>query len=148
MIQCYACQDWFHAACIKEGYKQEIPDDEIESDYVCRDCMKKHPFLQKYDNLLVVVSRTGGEGDVVVKEEPKSETLGESKIADPEKAPQCLIIDKSSQSLLSLGAISTFTNDHSRPQVPRLNQMPSSPEDGADRFVGVRHAKACMVNKT
>lgn len=53
MIQCFACFDWYHDHCIKEEYKAVIPcDDDDESEYVCRTCMKKFEFLKMYPYLL------------------------------------------------------------------------------------------------
>lgn len=57
MIQCNICKDWYHLECIKEKYNQHIPLDDDEdgdeqiTDYTCRTCMEKYPFLKFYREL-------------------------------------------------------------------------------------------------
>lgn len=57
MIQCNICKDWYHLECIKEKYNYDIPLDDDDNDndqitdYSCRTCMEKYPFLKFYKNL-------------------------------------------------------------------------------------------------
>ncbi|KAJ3020072.1 hypothetical protein HKX48_001378 [Thoreauomyces humboldtii] len=44
MFQCAVCEDWFHDRCIGD-----VPEDDDDREYVCRDCVEKHAFLRRYD---------------------------------------------------------------------------------------------------
>jgi E3 ubiquitin-protein ligase UBR7 len=70
MVQCEICQDWYHQQCIETETGSPIPVDEDEEDgaaaasvsddqgsssqFVCRDCVHKYAFLQKYSELVYV----------------------------------------------------------------------------------------------
>eukprot|EP01122_Echinamoeba_exundans_P005056 TRINITY_DN15236_c0_g1_i1.p1 TRINITY_DN15236_c0_g1~~TRINITY_DN15236_c0_g1_i1.p1 ORF type:complete len:441 (-),score=86.53 TRINITY_DN15236_c0_g1_i1:37-1359(-) len=76
MVQCELCQDWYHQQCIETETGTPIPVDEDEDDenaggegdnnksdseeqgsssqFVCRNCVHKFSFLQKYAELIYV----------------------------------------------------------------------------------------------
>ncbi|KAI9206116.1 uncharacterized protein BJ171DRAFT_498758 [Polychytrium aggregatum] len=45
MLQCIACEDWFHDRCIGE-----LPDEDSFEDFICRSCVAKMPFLRWYQS--------------------------------------------------------------------------------------------------
>lgn len=51
MMQCVVCEDWFHEKCLR--MPNGLPADEcdlssVKFDFVCRECVQKHPFLIDY----------------------------------------------------------------------------------------------------
>ncbi|KAJ3146033.1 hypothetical protein HDU89_006763 [Geranomyces variabilis] len=62
MFQCIVCEDWMHDRCIgalpsaqanaagqdEEENGEDDENDDSDAQYVCRGCVKKHPFLTRY----------------------------------------------------------------------------------------------------
>ncbi|KAG0224083.1 putative E3 ubiquitin-protein ligase ubr7 [Mortierella sp. GBA43] len=65
MLQCVACEDWFHDTCI--GI---TPHNDDFDDFICRDCTRTYPFLRQYAQhplFMIGLSAKGGD--------PKSITM-------------------------------------------------------------------------
>ncbi|EGF83126.1 hypothetical protein BATDEDRAFT_84659 [Batrachochytrium dendrobatidis JAM81] len=43
MFQCVICEDWFHDECVSK-----VPDEDAFEEFLCKACVVKHPFLQRY----------------------------------------------------------------------------------------------------
>jgi E3 ubiquitin-protein ligase UBR7 len=52
MIQCVACENWFHSRHLGDG-KSKTPDPSCYSDVTCDSCMSEHEFLQDYIGLAI-----------------------------------------------------------------------------------------------
>ncbi|KAJ2086627.1 hypothetical protein GGI09_006659 [Coemansia sp. S100] len=52
MVQCYVCNDWYHDSCIGQ-----LPSEDEYDDYVCRECVSKHPVLRYIDSTMLRYGR-------------------------------------------------------------------------------------------
>lgn len=54
MIQCHFCEDWFHGRCI-----ENLPKSEDFQEFLCKDCVLKHPFMFHAINNDTIFSSVG-----------------------------------------------------------------------------------------
>lgn len=67
MFECCICEDWFHESCIGN-----VPDEDNFDEFICGQCVERHPFLKVYGELGAYIDPLDKEGLVeaqVVNEE-------------------------------------------------------------------------------
>lgn len=67
MYQCITCEDWFHDRCISvEG---PLPDEAMFEDYMCRLCVAKYPWIERYLSISEAFATTQRQVDAADTDE-------------------------------------------------------------------------------
>jgi len=59
MVQCVVCEDWYHGRHLGVD---KLPEDSSYAEMLCRGCVTRHAFLQRYSGLAVTKVVKGEEG--------------------------------------------------------------------------------------
>jgi E3 ubiquitin-protein ligase UBR7 len=83
MYMCVVCQDWYHEQCLK-NMEGAIPAEEDFDDFFCKDCMAKHPFLQRYHPKFDAFPQESNPSDLSVRTTPSTSSTAASTTSSHE----------------------------------------------------------------